>query len=546
MRTLPNDFTVRMPWGYCGNEIWNRSRQAEVAVLTAERLAAMELLLGGANREAELERAWKNLLVGQHHDIQICGLLADARKFLSASTAASTNVLGAALQFVAAQMRADGAAQVTVFNPLSWPHREWVEAELTLPKAAAEGVTVRHEGQTVPTALLKCERSSGGMETRIGFMADLPVLGFAAYSIHVGKEPAADSRRAGALRSGGDVVVESESLRIHTPFLEAQLDPQGGLAALRDPRTGASLLALGKRSGSFVSLIDGEPFESHGKWVLHSANGQEPWASAREYGFIGQVPYTLEIRFRADTARLDCRASFHFEGEKLGRLTNDLRDAWSAFVHEDKLRFELFPAVEPGAVGVRDLPFAISETTNRYIDGLYWTALADSHGGVAFFNRGTMGAVREKDGGFALPLAYSAYYIWGTRPLTGDFVYEFALEPFTGDWRQADLHRKALAYNFPPISTAGPPGAGTLGETVQPLALGSENVLLTALYPDNGQVYGRLFEFCGRSGESLVTCQKGKARLALTDLFGREEQPVSERIAFRPWQFRTLRIEPVH
>jgi hypothetical protein len=23
MKTLPNDFTVRMPWGYCGNEIWN-------------------------------------------------------------------------------------------------------------------------------------------------------------------------------------------------------------------------------------------------------------------------------------------------------------------------------------------------------------------------------------------------------------------------------------------------------------------------------------------------------------------------------------------
>ena len=27
MRTRPNDFTVRMPWGYCGNEIWNESRK---------------------------------------------------------------------------------------------------------------------------------------------------------------------------------------------------------------------------------------------------------------------------------------------------------------------------------------------------------------------------------------------------------------------------------------------------------------------------------------------------------------------------------------
>ncbi len=51
--TLPDDFHVIMPWGYCGNEIWNMSRQAEVKVLTAERLAAMESLTGGENHEAD-------------------------------------------------------------------------------------------------------------------------------------------------------------------------------------------------------------------------------------------------------------------------------------------------------------------------------------------------------------------------------------------------------------------------------------------------------------------------------------------------------------
>ena len=152
MKTLPNDFSVRMPWGYCGNEIWNLSRQAEVRVLTAERLAAIELLLGGTNREPSLARAWKNLLVGQHHDIQICGLLPDARKFLTTSIAASTNVANASLQFVASQMKCNGLAQVTVFNPLSWPRREWVEAELTLPRSAANAVAVRHAGQAVPSS----------------------------------------------------------------------------------------------------------------------------------------------------------------------------------------------------------------------------------------------------------------------------------------------------------------------------------------------------------------------------------------------------------
>jgi alpha-mannosidase len=538
MKTLPNDFTVRMPWGYCGNEIWNFSRQAEVQALTAERLAAMELLLGGTSREAGLERAWKNLLVGQHHDIQICGLVSDARKFLTTSFAASTNVANASLQFVASRMKADGLAQVTVFNPLSWPRREWIETELVLPKDAAKAVTVRHDGQAAPCALLKSERCSSGVDARVGFMAELPPLTFAAYSISAAAEPAPPLPE--------EVTFNAKELRVTTPLLEVRLEPHGGIASLVDKRTGTALFAPGQRSACFAGRINGKDCESQGKWVLHGAGGQRPWATAREYGFIGDIPYTLEIRLRPDTSRLDCRVSFHFEGEKIGRLSDDPRDAWSGFVHEDKLRFKLFPATGPAALGVRDLPFAISETTNRYVEGIYWTAVADQQKGVAFFNRGTMGSVREPDGGFSLPLAYAAYYIWGTRMLTGDFTYEFALFPFAGEWRQADLHRQALAYNFPLVLTSGQPGDGTLGATVQPLSFTSDLILLSALYPDNGQVYARLFN-CGGAGEATsISCLEGKARLQMTDLLGRGDQPAPTPLSFQPWQFRTLRVGQSH
>jgi hypothetical protein len=111
MKTLPNDFTVRVPWGYCGHGIWNLSRRAETEVLTAERLAVLELMLGGADRERDLQQAWKNLLVGQHHDIQIVGLLPEARKFLPASIAASASVKGASMQSAASQMKGNGVLQ---------------------------------------------------------------------------------------------------------------------------------------------------------------------------------------------------------------------------------------------------------------------------------------------------------------------------------------------------------------------------------------------------------------------------------------------------
>jgi len=128
-------------------------------------------------------------------------------------------------------------------------------------------------------------------------------------------------------------------------------------------------------------------------------------------------------------------------GQKIGQVSEDRRDWLSAFVHEHKLRLKVFPEMGEGPVGVRDLPFAVAETPERYVEGNYWTAVAGRTGGLAFLNRGTMGAVREADEAFSLPLAHAMYYVWETRMLRGRHGYEFALRPFVGEWRQADLHR---------------------------------------------------------------------------------------------------------
>jgi alpha-mannosidase len=102
------------------------------------------------------------------------------------------------------------------------------------------------------------------------------------------------------------------------------------------------------------------------------------------------------------------------------------------------------PGPGAAATAVRDLPFAIAETPEPCVEGNYWTALAGPEHGIAYFNRGTMGSIREQDGGFSVPLAYSTYYVWGTRILSGKYSYEFSVYPFEGSWQKADLHRRAL------------------------------------------------------------------------------------------------------
>jgi len=540
LKTLPNDFQVRMPWGYCGNEIWNTSRRAEVEVLTAERLAAIEHLLGGSGHESEIRRSWQNLLIAQHHDVQICGLLSNAHKFLTASLTASSGVKDRCLRYMARRMEGGKTAQVTVFNPHSWPRKEWVEVRVSLPKGAAKALGLRRGKETVPAILLSADRYSDGsiQKAYMSILADVPALGLVSYAL----VPIQDK----PVQQSTGIEVDKENLRIMSPHIIVRFNKEGGINSLVNRRTKEGFFKSGKRSGFFAGKIDGQDCESKGTWFIEPGRNGAPWAIARECGLIGSIPYTLEIVLRADNPQLDCRVRFQFQGQKIGRISDNMRDSKSPFVHEDKLRFKIFPAVSDDSVGVRDLPFAIAETSDRYINGLYWTALTDGSKGLAVFNRGTMGSIREADGSFSVPLAYAMYYIWGTRMLNGDFTYEFALYPFGGDRRKADLHRRALEYNFPCVGVFTAPGDGRFGNELSLFKVTSTNVVVSALYCKEGKSYLRMYEYQGRNSNVPVDYLPGRTRLTKVDFAGRGGETVSGPLNFRPWQIQTVRIEPLN
>jgi alpha-mannosidase len=408
-----------------------------------------------------LDCAWRNLLVAQHHDIQIVGLLPDARRYVNVSLTSSKGVQDAALRFLASRMKGEGLMQVTVFNPVSWRRRQWIEVDLSSGKRDAKSFVVRCGEKVVPSALLSAHRFSDGaiLEARLAFETDLPGLSFGAYSISTAKAPPALIPER--------VEIDPETLRITTPCFEVRLDPSGGIASLVDMPTRKLLLAEGKRSGFFAGRIDGQDCESHGRWTLHRGGDEAPWAVAREHGFIGSIPYTLELKFGADSPQTDCRVSFRFDGQKIGRVSEDPRDSSSPFVHEQKLRFRVFPALGEKAVGIRDLPFAVAETTNRYVEG-----------------------------------------------------------------------------NFPAVSVTGQTGDASLGAQVRLLDVSSENVILSALYHENNRLHLRLYESAGQPAVANVAWLPDKARLVEVDLLGRGDAATEGTLAFRPWQFRTLRLEP--
>ncbi len=538
LNTTPNDFIVRMPWGYCGNEIWNQCRTAEVAVLTAERMAAIERIIGGKNYHDKLKEAWKCLLIAQHHDIQICGLLSDARAFLPKSITMSKDIIKSSLQYMASQMP-QGHPQVIIFNPISWPRKTWLEVPVSLPRGYAKNLTVYNGDRVLPSAILSADLHSDGSlrDIDLAICVDLPGLSVASCSL-VAAEEASESSNNGLL-------IDSENLTVESPHLKVCFHPEGGISSIKDKRTDRNLTQSTTKAAFFAGKIDGEDITSSGTWILRRGPDGTSWAVACENGFIATIPYMLKMKIYQDTPRIDCSVRFHFEGERIGCLSTNKRDSVSGFKHEDKLRFKMFPAVQDKkSTGVRDLPFAISETSDAYINGLYWNAITDGENGIAFFNRGTMGAIREEDGGFSIPLAFAMYYIWGTRMLRGDFTYEFAIFPFTGTWQKADLHRKAIEYNYQPVGTFAEAGSGRYGHIIRPFTVKPSDTIVSALYNVGDDFFFRFYEHEGYSQEVLLEHSSDKVRLTEVDLAGGKLQSISGPFNLDPWEIKTIHLRP--
>jgi alpha-mannosidase len=262
-----------------------------------------------------------------------------------------------------------------------------------------------------------------------------------------------------------------------------------------------------------------------------------------EHGFISDIPFEFEMTFYEDNPRIDCKVKFDFNGQKIGLLSEDLRDGHSPFVHEEKLRFKFYPAMDTTATGIRDLPFAISETGNKYIEGNYWTALSDGTSGVAFFNKGNMGSIREKDNSFSIPLAYAMYYIWGTRMLYGPFNYEFALLPFSGNWRNADIHRKALEYSFPIPESETKPGKGFMDDRINTFSFAADDdIILTGLYPSGENVVARFYKSDDHNQVSALHFIRKSAEMTEITLDGKYLRNSDGNINFTPWEIKTFRI----
>lgn len=481
-----NEFVVRMPWGYCGNRIFNQCRKSEISVLTAERLNAFSVLAGGDSMQEELEESWRNLLVAQHHDIQICGLTKDSELYTGQSLVLSKKVVDTSLEHLTHMFSTGPERAVVVYNPHGFTIRQTIECEVAYPRGkGSQGFSLWFKDEEIPCEYDVLDDKDGRISRFIlRFTAEVPGLSARKFTFH----PDELSTRRTQLETHPSQTIQYGGYTM-------ELDT-GGIRSLE--KDGVTYF---KEEGGFLfaGVIDGQEKTSVGMWNVTQRGSSLTAEYAGKIGTVG-ISFTMGIK----DGRIDCRVRFSHHGEKIGTAEEpkDFHANTNGFVHETKLRFFLPVEIDSRrCCGVRDLPFLVEETPDQYIQGNYWTACSDGTLGVACFNGGSMCMVRESKG-VSIPLEYANRYVWGARMLYGEYEHTFSILPFSGSWESQDLHRKAVAYEFPLVLREAEPGQeGPWDDEIQFFSLAcSGNVLLSALYPEDSKVIARFYEYAGQEG----------------------------------------------
>ncbi len=527
----------------CSSRVWivQNVRECERLLITAEEFATIAWLLGAEYPTDDFREAWEKAMFIAFHDIITgCGvdeIYEEVREIFASLKSKLNQLLNQSLIYIAGKINTEGKG-TAVFNPLSWPTKNWVES------------------------------------AKEGFIADAPPLG---YKVH---PPDSSKKKSKGIKIKGN--------QIETPFFRLQVDKQTGIIEV-DDRNGNRLL-----SGNEIVIEDevGDLYYHRSRFtpeLIKSESGQ-----GIKYGNF--KPKGLRIEQEGARVRIIFENEYYCLTwpyrlkEKFPPILYDYKTldiTKEVIIHADLPRLEFVTKIDnkypnirlrvkfdtgiDRKVCFRETQFGvISEPTEYFTRGkgaepsgipsfLSWFDVSDGTRGVTFMNKGLPAAEKVGTATYITLLrgvyGLSADGVAGPLVPTPDalelrpYTFEYAVQPHDGDWRQAEVYKQAPEFNHPPIAIQAN-AEGELPAELSFIKLTPHNLILSALKKaeDSEAVILRFFETTGMITQAEVELFKDIKRLTTVDLLEREEGELPFEgnhfnLEVGPFEIVTLKLE---
>jgi alpha-mannosidase len=269
-------------------------RAVENVTLTAEKFGSLAYLFGAKYPDLALDKAWRQIFFGSHHDA-ITGTPSDSALLdlvhgYREAYDLSKGALDDSLKFLAQKINTESGIRnpksqipIVVFNPLNWTRTDAVKATVKFAAPVADFQIRDPKGAVVSPRILKV---TGG-EIEFEFVAaNVPSLGYKTFYA----EPQLERRRVALDRSYPEFL-ENEFYRI-----KIDAGRGGAITSIFDKQANREIIKPnGARLGNEIAVLEEELTRKN---VIYPA--WEMWTTGKK-SFSGETQATFSFEENGDT-----------------------------------------------------------------------------------------------------------------------------------------------------------------------------------------------------------------------------------------------------
>lgn len=553
------------------------NRRCETLLYQAELFAALATISAQATYpQAEIERAWKQILVNQFHDIlpgsSIPQVFVDADAAWQEVEQVGTEILQTALNAIASQINLPQPPQpdsipLLIFNPLNWQRNAEV-VSIPLPDNRQNWLLYNVAGEIVPTQLT-------AESTLLFLVESISSIGYCLYWLcpAMAQTPISTLKNPGLQPQGTEVANSNITLSENRTFSQINsLEPKDWVLENEFIR-----VIIDNNSGNLNQVVDKlnnkkilnnsqgnqlQAFKDSGQywdaWNIDPNYSQHPLPSPqlKSISWIEQGDIQKQLRVVRQIGKSEFCQDYI-----LTKRSPMLKIATTVDWQERQVLVKAaFPLNLTADYATYEIPFgAISRTTKPTtpqeqakweVPALRWADLSNDSYGVSLLNDCKYG-YDSKPNQLRLTLLRSASWPDPQADI-GKHEFTYAIYPHAGNWQTAQTVRHGYQLNTPlqviQLSATSSPKPGTLPTATSLLNISADNLVLTAFKQaeDNPQQWiMRCYESHGIAAENVsVQSQLGLAIASSVDILERSTstQPSQlDRVA--PWQIVNFVLE---
>ncbi len=481
-RFSQEDMRVNLMWGsQILQKIAQEVRTSENKIVMAEKISVMAHLDNGyRSNQADMDEAWRTLMLAQHHDSWIVPYnklngkatwAEEIKRWTDSTNSIADKVINESMlsfcnRNMAMSKMCGRDGSIRFFNTLNVRRQEAVNVLLPGEYADMDFRIYDWKGKEIDFLIEK-----EGEKCRLFFEAKVPPFGYSTYRIEEresGKKNALRNRVI--LESNGNAmqeyVVENDLYKI-----VFDLSKGGTIKSLIAKKLGnkdfagqTGGYALGELRGFFYE--EGKfcsSLEHPAKITVLRDNIYEK--KVRIDGEIASHPFTQVVTLSKRTESIDFELTMNWKGnvgigEYKERHWRDNRRAYC----DDRFKLSvLFPVELHSPRIYKNAPFDVCESKldNTFFGSwdrikhniiLHWVDLAEEKGtyGLALLSDHTTSYSHGEDYPLGLTAQYSGVGLWGPDyQITGPLKMKYAIIPHRGKWDEASVSTASDCWNEP-------------------------------------------------------------------------------------------------